>query len=653
MKVTIKNQKENNEQRKAIEHKNGPLLIVAGAGTGKTFTLTERIINLIRNGVPPEQILAVTFTNKAAKEMKERVFNGLNIKSDGVRHHSLAPSFANDGVQQKEPLISTFHSLGVYLIKENHQKLNLNKNFKILDENESISLIKEAMKDNGLDPKEIEPRKIKSIISRKKNDLVDMEELGKSRNPNERVAFLVSKRYEELKNKEKALDFDDLLLKSFLLLKNNEDLKNYYQNKWQYLHIDEYQDTNAIQYELTKMLASQHKNICVVGDSDQNIYSWRGANIQNILNFETDYPDAQIIKLEENYRSTQNILTVANEIISKNNFRKEKNLFTKNPEGEKIFFGETENEYGEAILIAEKIKELLISGKKENDIAILFRTNFQSRILEEICLQEDIKYQLLGTKFYERKEIKDILAYINAALNKESLSDIKRIIDFPARGIGKVTLLKMFAGKINELPAKTIAKINQFYDLLSKIKDFAENNKPSEIIKFILKETGIAKKLKEGNEEEIEKLANIYELINVATKYDMMTIPEGLEKLLEDTALMSDQDHLIDKKNQNGVKLMTIHAAKGLEFPYVFITGLEQGLFPHDREVFHNPEDEEEERRLFYVALTRAKKKLFLTYAKNRTVFGTTRNNYPSEFIYDIPQELIERNNNKFFEIIL
>jgi DNA helicase-2/ATP-dependent DNA helicase PcrA len=379
----------------------------------------------------------------------------------------------------------------------------------------------------------------------------------------------------------------------------------------------------------------------VVGDIDQNIYSWRGADIKNILNFEKDYPQALVVLLEENYRSTQNILAVANSIIKKNTNRVEKNLFTKNAEGDKVSLYAGYNEAEEAHYIANKCKELIATGISAREIAVLYRANFQSRALEDAFLTKSVPYQVLGTKFFERKEVKDIVSFVRAGLNPESMTDIKRIINVPARGIGKVTILKIFAGQKEEIPLATRLKVDQFYNLLKDIGKLAHETKPSEVIKFIIKESGIEKELRDGNDEEKERLENMRELATLAIKYDHFPQGEGIEKLVEEAALATDQDSL--EKNENAVKLMTVHASKGLEFDYVFITGLEEDLFPHQRmNSVKNKEDSEEERRLFYVALTRARKKVFLTYANTRTIFGSAQVNTPSQFIGDIEESFIE-----------
>ncbi len=624
----------NISQKEAALHKDGPLLIVAGAGAGKTKTITHRIVNLIKEGINPHNILAVTFTNKAAKEMREKILNEINKNNLG---------------QNTVPFISTFHSLGVHIIKENAHLVGVTKNFTILDDSDTNSIIKEALKEAEIDPKQYEPKRIKGIISREKGKFTKMEEyIANAEDYLSRIVARIWKIYEDKKAKENALDFDDLLIKATRLLKENKEVREYYQQKWHYVHIDEYQDTNEAQYIMSKLLSENHKNICVVGDADQNIYSWRGANLKNILNFEKDYPDAKIILLEENYRSTKNILEAANEVIKKNKYRPDKNLFTENKIGEKIVLCEALEETEEADFIANKILEIVDNKNTWSQIAVLYRANFQSRVLEEAMLRYNIPYQVLGIKFFERKEIKDTLSYLRAALNPESLSDIKRIINFPARGIGKTTLAKIFANERENLPIKMQIKINNFYELLLQIKEKIETSNATEAIKFVIKKSGIEEELLAGGEEELERLANIKELATLALKYDNLENGLGIEKLIEDASLASDQDSIMineDKKEKiNAVKLMTVHASKGLEFDYVFITGLEDGLFPNRRAgESKKAEDAEEERRLFYVALTRAREKLFLSYTNFRTIFGSRQINAPSEFIADIPADLLER----------
>jgi DNA helicase-2/ATP-dependent DNA helicase PcrA len=621
----------NPQQREAVLHKDGPLLIIAGAGAGKTKTITHRILNLIKTGTAPENILAVTFTNKAAKEMKERV-KSLIDKDEEI---NLPTSF------NSYPFVATFHALGVKMLKENARLLNTTRHFKIFDRNDSLRAIKDAIKKNDLDPKQYAPKAVLSVISKQKGNAVTLEKyeenVGNSYFP--KIVAQVWREYEKTLKSEKAYDFDDLLLKTVNLLEQNENVLERYQNTWKYIHIDEYQDTNKVQYKFANLLARKHNNVCVVGDGDQNVYSWRGADIQNILDFEKHYAGAKTMLLEENYRSTKTILEASNRIIKKNKNRKEKNLFTNNPDGENISLFAAYNEMQEAQFVALKSKELIEAGVEPKEIAVLYRANFQSRILEEVFLAMDIPYQVLGVRFFERKEVKDILAFLSAALNPESISDMKRIINVPARGIGKVTLLKIVEGREDELSAKVAQKVVDFKRLLERIAEVAMNKKPSETIKFILKESGLESILKNGTEEDLERLENIKELTSLAMRYDILTPEEGIEKLLEDAALASDQDEL--KEEKNAVRLMTVHASKGLEFGVVFITGLEDGLFPHSS-MGDEKRDDEEERRLFYVALTRAKKKVFLTYASVRTIFGSQTVNLPSDFIMDIEDDLID-----------
>ncbi len=616
----------NDKQKEAVRYTDGPLLIVAGAGAGKTKTITVRIIHLIHQGIAPENILAVTFTNKAAKEMRERVDALLEDRIHGANGNG--------------PFISTFHSLGVQIIKENAHLLGLTKHFAIADEHDALVIIKDAMKLYDIDPKQYEPRKIKSIISKAKSDFITSATFAeRASGAMQSIVATIWREYERTLKKEKALDFDDLLLETVLILKKYPEIKQNYQERWKYVHVDEYQDTNEVQYELVKLLVGKDENICVVGDTDQNIYSWRGANIKNMLHFEKDYPNAKIIMLEQNYRSTKNIIEAANNVIKKNQYRVDKTLFTENNTGEMISVYEAYDETGEGEYVALLIEGLLKNNDPEN-IAVLYRANFQSRVLEEALLHKQIPYQVLGVKFFERREIKDLLSYIRAAYNRESLSDIKRIINVPARGIGKVTLAKLFADQFSELPASMQIKITRFYELLDKIKIYAESHTPSESIRYVIEVCGLEELLAHGPSDEQERLENMKELVTLATKYDALPQGVGMEKLLEDAALASDQDTLMHKSK--GVRLMTVHASKGLEFKYVFITGLEQNLFPHARNDSKSKEDSEEERRLFYVALTRACKKLFLSYAQLRTIFGSRQINTPSEFISDIPEYLTE-----------
>jgi DNA helicase-2/ATP-dependent DNA helicase PcrA len=633
----------NPPQKEAVLHSEGPLLIVAGAGAGKTKTLTHRILRLIDSGIEPRRILAVTFTNKAAQEMRERVRSLLEKDGKLLRYGA-------------EPFIGTFHSLGVHILRENHALLGIPRHFTILDKNDSLSLMKDSVKAKNLDPKQFDPKRIRDAVSRQKGEGVTAEkyreQVGESASAFfQRMAGEVWLEYEKRLRAEGAFDFDDLLLKTLGLLRKETAVREKYQDLWRYIHIDEYQDTNTVQYELTRALAEKHQNICCVGDVDQSIYGWRGANIKNMLRFEKDYTGTHTILLEENYRSTQNILSAANEVIKKNTMRVEKNLFTKKGAGEKITIYESYDETGEAYFIAGKIKELLSDGVPPGEIAVLFRANYQSRAIEEAMLSSDIPYQVLGVKFFDRKEVKDTLSFLRASLNPDSMLELKRIINVPPRGIGETTLKKIIAGQKESLPPAMKKKVADFESLLARIRESALHKKPTETIKFIIKETGMEHGFSLGGEEELERLENVRELVTLASKYDDLPQEEGVSRLLEDAALASDQDSMMHKQDGEGgkntglVRLMTVHASKGLEFRAVFVTGLEDDLFPHRQfgSTEASREHDEEERRLFYVAITRAKEWLFLTFASIRTIYGSRQVNIPSEFLSDISEELIEK----------
>lgn len=622
----------NSEQKKAVLKTEGPLLILAGAGAGKTKTIVERIRHLVRSGVAPSEILAITFTNKAAKEMRERV--ELGLRSDPVLNRPISFS--------EKPFVSTFHALGVHILREHAVHAGVTRHFVIFDRDESKHAIKEALTKLGLDPKTHEPGKILSIISKQKGKGYGAEDFGSDqRGYVAQVVAEVWPEYERILKRDNALDFDDLLLKTENILRKEKSIRDYYRKVWRYIHIDEYQDTNRVQYEISKMLVGPEHNICAVGDIDQNIYSWRGAELKNILAFEEDYPNTEVITLEENYRSTKNILEAANTIIEMNKIRKKKNLFTENVAGEKILLNGSLDEMGEAEFIAEKTGQLIKAGTSPDEIAVLYRANFQSRALEEAFLHRGLPYQVLGTKFFERKEVKDLLAYLRASLNPESLADLKRIINVPARGVGKTTLVKIFSGEKDSLPAAMKLKLENFKNLLTEIRALSDKSRPSETVAFIIKISGLEEEWKAGGEDGAARLENAYELVNFASRYDSLEPEEGLLNFLTDAALQSDQDEM--KEEQKAVRLMTVHASKGLEFDVVFIAGLEEGLFPHEKMNEENlsPEQAEEERRLFYVALTRAKKKVIMSYAQVRTIFGRQQVNMPSQFITDIPPELI------------
>ena len=630
----------NTQQQVAVTHQHGPLMILAGAGAGKTRVITHRIAELIKKGVAPDAILAVTFTNKAAKEMKERIIDIIDNDPDINRPVSARLPAQAGGTGMPTPFVATFHSLGVYILREHARELGLKRHFTIFDRADSMRAVKNAIKHIGLDPKQFESRTILSAISRHKADGVTaitfQSEVGDTWN---HTLGRIWEQYEAQLKKEGALDFDDLLLKTYLLLRDNDAARAHYQKRWQYLHVDEYQDTNQVQFAISQLLAGTDANICVVGDIDQNIYSWRGAHLANLLSFEDEFPGTTLVLLEENYRSTQTILAAANSVIEKNVKRKDKTLYTKNDEGERIGLYSAYGEDDEARFIVEKAEELIASGVAPREIAVLYRANFQSRALEQAFMYRGVPYQVLGTRFFDRKEVKDVLSYIRAALNPTSQGDIARIVSTPPRGIGKLTLAKMLEGKEAELNTASRTKVESFKGLLKRIADVALTKQPSETIRFAVAESGLEAKLKGGSAEDVERLENIKELATLASKYDFYPPEEGIERLLEDAALATDQDSL--EKKHNAVKLMTIHASKGLEFDYVFIAGLEEGLFPHER--MDETADNEEERRLFYVALTRARKKVFLTHAVIRTIFGSQSMQTVSSFIADVGDEYIEQ----------
>jgi DNA helicase-2/ATP-dependent DNA helicase PcrA len=622
----------NPAQRQAVIHQDGPLLVLAGAGAGKTRVITYRILNLIQHGATPAQILAITFTNKAAAEMRERVH--ALLATEGISGHSL-------------PTTSTFHALGVQMLRAHAELAGLPRHFSIYDRTDALKAIRRAAAECDLDTKQWQPQRLLGLISRQKGEGISATEF--TAHEHDYVSEIVAKvwrTYEKILTADSALDFDDLLLRPVQLLKENRSLRDYYHDRFKYLHVDEYQDTNGIQYAMTELLVGPAKNICAVGDADQTIYTWRGAQIDNILNFQRDYPSATVVTLEQNYRSTKTILAAANQAIAKNQLRAEKNLFTDNADGEQISLIYGMDESDEARQVAEQAGAILRAGN--SDIAVLYRANFQSRALEQAFLDANVPYQMLGTRFFERREVKDLLSYLRAALNPDSSADITRIINVPKRGIGKVTLDRLLAGKREELTPAVALKVEKFFTLLREIRQEMATLPPSKVVQFVLAKSGMEEMLKSEPDGE-ERLENAQELVTLALKYDNLesaddsgergSTIQGIEKLLEDAALISDQDNL--NKETAGVKLMTIHAAKGLEFDTVFITGLEQGLFPHEKDSANRAEAEEE-RRLFYVALTRARHKVWLSSAAVRTIFGSRQPTLPSEFLSEIDPLLID-----------
>lgn len=621
----------NKAQEEAVRATEGPLLILAGAGSGKTKVIAHRISHIIQKGTPPERILAVTFTNKAAEEMRER-----------VKRLLLTASAGNESAFGRQyPFISTFHSLGVFILKNHGSMIGIPRTFTILDETDSLKIVKELVEETELDPEIYAPERLHNAISRLKNELIDPSLFNKeAQNPYEKILSRIYTAYEARMMKSKSLDFDDLLLKPVLLLESFPDILKHWQDYWHYIHIDEYQDTNQAQYKLSLMLANLHKNIAVVGDINQAIYSWRGADWRNILNFEHDFKNSRVIYLEENYRSTKIILEAASAVITNNRERKNITLRTQNQEGETITISVLENEKEEAKTIASQIASLLKEGYKYHDIAILFRTNAQSRALEEALIKSAIPYKLVaGVKFYERKEIKDVLSYLKYSANSHDLLSLKRILNTPPRGIGKALAVKYLGGNGASLTQLTIQekrKIGAFETIIKKIREGMKTKKIHSLLKQVIGWAEFERYLSQ-TKDGAERLKNIQELLSVAKKFDDLDPQESFETFLEEISLMSDQD-FIDEKSEK-IHLMTAHAAKGLEFSVVIIAGLEEGLFPH----ILAQEDGllEEERRLFYVALTRAQNRIFITLTRRRMLYGELTFNDPSRFIKEIPKHLL------------
>ena len=619
----------NKEQKEAVLTTEGPLLVIAGAGSGKTRVLTTRIAYLIEElKVDPYNILAITFTNKAAREMKERVIKLIGNSFYGMQ-------------------ISTFHSFGLSILRKNCKLLGYEDNFTIIDSDDSLTIIKKIIKDLNLDSKIYNPKAIKNRISGAKNELLDPDSYSKYANSDfeEKVVEIYRKYQDKLLNNN-SVDFDDLLMLPIKLLKNNEDVLKKYQERFKYVLIDEYQDTNEAQYVLTKMVSAKYKNICVVGDESQSIYSFRGANYKNILNFEKDYKNTKTILLEENYRSTKYILNAANDIIKNNINRKDKKLWTSNSEGNKVKYYRALNEKDEAYHVTKEIKDLIVNGVKKSEIAILYRTNAQSRNMEEALLKENIPYKVVGSFFfYKRKEIKDLIAYLKLIYNSNDDTSLSRIINVPKRGIGTKTIenLEILANSKNISMYDAISKGKEleFKKLIEEIKLEEKNLSLTELIDLILDKTGIKEELiSEKSLEADIRLENLEEFKSITKNFEERYGIISLQAFLEEISLVSD----IEEHNDNTdlVTLMTVHSAKGLEFDNVFIIGLEEGLFPHTNSLT-NHEEIEEERRLIYVAITRAKRRLELVNAKKRVIYGNESNNLPSRFINEINKDNLEQ----------
>ena len=618
----------NEKQQEAVKETEGAVLVLAGAGSGKTKVLTTRVAYLINEkGVNPRNILAITFTNKAATEMKERISKMVE-NSNKIQ-------------------ISTYQSLGLLFIRENCEKLNYQSNFTILDSEDVLTLIKKIMKEKGIDDKAFNPRAIRNAISSAKNELIDAKSYEKyALTEFEKKVYEVYLNYEKRLKLGNSLDFDDLLMLPIILFKNNPDILSKYQDRFEYILIDEYQDTNYAQYMLSILLSAKYKNIFVVGDIDQSIYAFRGANYKNILNFEKDYPNNKTILLEENYRSTKCILNVANDIIKNNKQRKEKNLWTQNNDGEKITYHKAENEKDEANYVKNEIQKLIDNGVEKSNIAVLYRTNAQSRIIEEELLHHNIPYKVVGSfYFYNRKEIKDLISYLKLIYNPHDDISLLRIINTPKRGIGLKTIENLTLKAISENKSiyETIdsGKELQFKNIIEKIKQKQEELSLTELIDYILNETGLKQELESEKTIEAEiRLENLNEFKTVARNFEDKYGIISLDEFLDSISLVSDiEEH---KDNKDVITLMTIHSAKGLEFDYVFLMGMEETLFPH-RNSLLDSEQIEEERRLCYVAVTRAKKKLYLTNARKRMIFGDISYNPPSRFINEINEEYLEK----------
>lgn len=642
----------NPAQKEAVLKTEGPVLILAGAGSGKTRVLTTRIAHLMKNkGVHPSNILAITFTNKAANEMKERVEE--TIDSD-----------------VKDMWITTFHSCCVRMLRKDINRIGYNRSFVIYDSSDQVTLVKDCLKELNLSDKSFEPKVVISYISGAKDKLLSPKEYKDMHRNDGRMSKIadVYTLYQDRLKRNSALDFDDLIIKTVELLKNEESVLAYYRNKFRYIMVDEYQDTSKAQYEFIKLLAKEHQNICVVGDDDQSIYGWRGADIRNILEFERDYDDVHVVKLEQNYRSTQVILDAANTVISNNIERKRKKLWSEQKEGEKIKIQVTSDEIEEADFVADNIWRIHRKKNKPfKDFAVLYRANAQARAIEDALNRSQIPYNIYGgTKFYERKEIKDLVAYLRVLQNVQDDISLKRIINVPKRGIGLRTIEKIedraslkqesiFSVLLDvdtnsDISTKARANINGFVDLVGTLRVIKDAYSVSKLIEKVLDVTGYLDELeKDKNEDAQDRIDNLKEFISIAIEFENSSEEKDLETFLTNVALTSTES---DDEENDRVSLMTIHTSKGLEFPVVHLVGMEEGLFPISRAVRSMSEsDIEEERRLCYVGITRAKKELFMTLTKKRTLYGKTSPSIQSRFMEELPEECIEKLNKEEHEL--
>ena len=621
----------NDKQIEAVNHTTGPCLVLAGAGSGKTRVLTERIIKLIDDGISPYNILAITFTNKAAKEMRDRVENKIGGIAESI-------------------FIGTFHSFGLRILRENYEEIGYKSNITILDTDDTKALIKRILKENSYESKDFDIKHIISRISSSKNDGITPDEYEKLYlREDDKVIALVYREYIKLLKENNSVDFDDLLLKPVELFKKNKEILNKYQERFQYLLIDEYQDTNSIQYELCKMLASKYRNIFVVGDANQSIYSWRNADYRNILNFEKDYKDARVVLLEENYRSTNYILKAANSVIKNNTEGKKLNLWTSSDDGEKVEYIKVDDEIREVKFITDKIKEMLSLGYKYSDFAVLYRTNAQSRTIEDGFTRNSIPYNIIGSyKFLERKEIKDLVAYLNIVYNTSDSVSLERVINVPKRGIGQKAIESLRnKANINDLTmfdAIDSGKELEWKKIILELIEFSKESNLSDLIEEVLVKTGLRLEYElDKSLESDAKVENLNEFKSLAISFEESGIYD-LQTFLENILLVSDKGQYSEGDEQ--VTLMTLHSAKGLEFKVVFIPGMEEGIFPHIRS-FESSSELEEERRICYVGITRAKEKLYLLSSKRRTLFGKTTNNVESGFVREIDKDVMNVIDNK------
>ena len=619
----------NEKQLEAVNHKEGPCLVLAGAGSGKTRVLTERIIKLIDDGISPYNILAITFTNKAAKEMRSRVENKLGSISDSI-------------------FIGTFHSFGLRILRENYLACNYSSNITILDTDDVKTLIKRIIKEMDLNPADYDLKHIINRISSSKNDGVTPGEYQRLfLREDDKIIGVIYEKYQQLLKENNSVDFDDLLLKPVELLKKNPEILDKYQERFRYILVDEYQDTNSIQYELCKLLSKKYNNIFVVGDANQSIYSWRNADYRNILNFEKDYKNAKVVLLEENYRSTGMILDAANSVIRHNTEGKKLKLWTDEDDGEKVDYIRVEDELKEADYVVNKIKDLVSLGYKYEDFAVLYRTNAQSRVVEDAFLRENMPYNIIGSYyFYSRKEIKDLIAYLNLIYNPSDSVSLERVINEPRRGIGAKTISNIMEEARNKdismFDAIESGKELEFKKLILELIEDSKELSLSELIEDVLVKTGLRESYeKDKSLESATKVENLNEFKSVAVSFEDNGIYD-LQTFLESVMLVSDRGQYKDDNDK--VSIMTLHSAKGLEFKVVFILGLEEGIFPHNRS-FESQSELEEERRLMYVGITRAKRKLYLLSARNRTIFGKTSGTIESRFVKEIDDDFINKEN--------